>query len=98
MASGVIKKTVSGFGDKISITSFPFTASVDGVAIFFGDPTSSASDAYLYIGEDGSTKATEVSSAGRRITITMPIKKGCVYSISYERNIQTKSADIYPFA
>lgn len=93
MATGVISK--HGFGE-VQQVAFPFTATVDGIAIaVIVPPTSSTS--YLYIFEDGNIHCRGCALNGTQYTVTFPVKKGRIYSVQSSSNVDyARGIRIYP--
>ena len=94
MASGMIAKTVGGWGTPDNVT-FPFTPTSDGM-IFGYFAAQNAGNAYMYFREDGNDyyrSSTYSISAG----LSFPVRKGHTYSIQLESNTGGKIIKFIPF-
>ena len=89
MASGVIRKTISGWGSAEDIT-FPFSPTKDGFIV--GYAVASASPAYINfaIGSDFYFRGS--SANGLPISVSFPVKVGVTYSIYSSNNINASNS------
>lgn len=101
MASGTVKKTVSGFGaiDSGSSLPFPLTPKTDGFVIIVITSSNSSNVTYLYVNDSTDNLIwyrIYFPVGTTNMTATFPVKAGHTYTNALSANIDVVSYRFIP--